>query len=193
MAAFIVILIVLAVIYFAMKGKGDRPEQLGAAKRGMTSGHIGGDHTFVSPYPKCPTCGASGDGMKANYDGTRTVKWSCGYCGAQAGLQELKDEELPMATRRRLGLDPDPANAMVPQQGAYGPGMQGPNLGGLLTGVILGQMLGGGNRPSSSGGDWGSAGQDQGSGQDWGESDSSSSSGSDWGDSGGGDSGGSDW
>ncbi|HET6329542.1 MAG TPA: hypothetical protein VFF76_02025 [Holophagaceae bacterium] len=183
MAAFIVILIVLAVIYFAMKGKGDRPEQLGAAKRGMTSGHIG-DHAFVSPYAKCPACGASGDGMKANYDGTRTVKWTCGYCGAQAGIQELKDDELPLATRRRLGLDPDPAAAMVPQQGGYGPGMQGPNLGGLLTGVMLGEMLGG-NRPSSGG-------QGQGSGQDWGESDSSGG-GSDWGDSGGGDSGGSDW
>lgn len=192
MAAFLVILIVLAVIYFAMRGKGDRPEQLGAAKRGMTSGHIGGDHAFVSPYAKCPTCGASGDGMKANYDGTRTVKWTCGYCGSQAGIQELKDDELPLATRRRLGLDPDPANAMVPQQGPYGPGMQGPNLGGLLTGVILGEMLGGGNRPSSGG--WGSSGgQGQSAGQDWGESDVSGGGGSDWGDSGGGDSGGSDW
>lgn len=191
MAAFIVILIVIAVIYFAMRGKGDRPEQLGAAKRGMTSGHIGGDHTFVSPYAKCPACGASGDGMKANYDGTRTVKWTCGYCGAQAGIQELKDDELPVATRRRLGLEPDPAAAMMPQQG-YGPGGQGGGMGGLLTGVILGEMLGGGNRPSSSGGDWGSSGN-QGSGQDWGESDVSGGSSSDWGDSGGGDSGGSDW
>lgn len=191
MAAFIVILIVLAVIYFAMRGKGDRPEQLGAAKRGMTSGHIGGDHTFVSPYAKCPACGASGDGMKANYDGTRTVKWTCGYCGAQAGIQELKDDELPTATRRRLGLEQDPAAAMVPGQQGYGPGMQGPNLGGLLTGVMLGEMLGG-NR-QSSGGDWGSSGgQGQSSGQDWGESDVSGG-GSDWGDSGGGDSGGSDW
>ena len=190
MAAFIVILIVIAVIYFAMRGKGDRPEQLGAAKRGMTSGHIGGDHAFVSPYAKCPACGASGDGMKANYDGTRTVKWTCGYCGAQAGIQELKDDELPLATRRRLGLDPDPAAAMAPQQG-YGPGPQGGGMGGLLTGVMLGEMLGGGNRPSSSGGDWGSSGN-QGSGQDWGESDASGG-GSDWGDSGGGDSGGSDW
>ncbi len=189
MAAFIVILIVLAVIYFAMRGKGDRPEQLGAAKRGMTSGHIGGDHTFVSPYAKCPTCGASGDGMKANYDGTRTVKWTCGYCGAQAGIQELKDDELPAATRRRLGLDPDPA-AFAQQQG-YGPLNQGPNLGGMLTGVILGEMLGGGHR-SSGGGGWDSPGSsDQGQSQDWGESDSSG--GSDWGDSGGGDSGGSDW
>ena len=195
MGAFLVILIVLAVIYFAMKGKGDRPEQLGAAKRGMTSGHIP-EHTFVSPYPKCPTCGASGDGMKAAYDGLRSVKWTCGYCGAQAGVQELKDEELPLTARRRLGLDPDPmANGMQPGYGpGYGPGPQGPNLGGLLTGVLIGEMLSGGNRPSQGGqggGDWGST-PDPGSNQDWGESDLSGG-GSDWGDSGGGDSGGSDW
>lgn len=190
MAAFIVILIVIAVIYFAMRGKGDRPEQLGAAKRGMTSGHIGGDHAFVSPYAKCPACGASGDGMKANYDGTRTVKWTCGYCGAQAGIQELKDEELPAATRRRLGLDPDPA--MLAQQQGYAPMNQGPNLGGMLTGMLLGEMLSGGNRSSNNGGGWDSSGSsDSNQSQDWGESDSSG--GSDWGDSGGGDSGGSDW
>ncbi|MBS1784913.1 MAG: hypothetical protein JST24_05750 [Acidobacteria bacterium] len=197
MGAFLVILIVLAVIYFAMRGKGDRPEQLGAAKRGMTSGRIGDGHTFVCPYAKCPTCGASGDGMKSAYDEVRTVKWTCGYCGAQAGIQELKDEELPPAARRRLGLDPDPA--MLQQQGFSGMGQgmgqmgQGPNLGGLLTGVILGEMLGGGHRSSSnSGGGWDASGSsDQGQSQDWGESDASS--GSDWGDSGGGDSGGSDW
>lgn len=182
MAAFIVILIVFAVIYFAMRGKGDRPEQLGAAKRGMTSGAIP-DHSFVSPYAKCPACGASGDKMKAAYDGVRSVKWSCGYCGSQAGVQELKDEELPAATRRRLGLDPDPA-AMMPPQG-YGPGPQGGGMGGLLTGVLLGELLSGGNRPSG-GGDWGNS--NTGGGQDWGDS-----GGSDWGDSGGGDSGGSDW
>ena len=187
MGAFIVILIVLAVVYFAMRGKKDRPEQLGAAKRGMTSGHIQ-DHTFVSPYAKCPACGASGDGMKGTYDGLRTVKWACGYCGAQAGIQELKDEELPALARRRLGLDPDPAAAMVAQQPGYG---QGSGMGGLLTGVLIGEMLGG-NRPSSSGGDWGSA-PDANATQDWGESDASGG-GSDWGgDSGGGDSGGSDW
>ncbi|HTL98213.1 MAG TPA: hypothetical protein VL181_05355 [Holophagaceae bacterium] len=192
MGAFIVILIVLAVVYFAMKGKKDRPEQLGAAKRGMTSGHIQ-DHTFVSPYAKCPACGASGDGMKGTYDGLRTVKWSCGYCGAQAGIQELKDEELPAMARRRLGLDPDPANAMVPQQG-YGQGPQGSGMGGILTGVLLGEMLSGGNhQASSTGGDWGSSSPDTNATQDWGESDASGG-GSDWGDSGGGDSGGgSDW
>ena len=192
MAAFIVILIVLAVIYFAMRGKGDRPEQLGAAKRGMTSGHIGGDLKFVSPYPKCPSCGGSGDGMKATYDDLRTVKWSCGYCGAQAGIQELKDEELPPAARRRLGLDPDPA--MLAQQQGYAPGNNpgGPNLGGMLTGILIGEMLSGGNRSgSNSGGGWDASGSSSNSGQDWGESDSSG--GSDWGDSGGGDSGGSDW
>lgn len=187
MAAFIVILIVLAVIYFAMRGKGDGPEQLGAAKRGMTSGAIP-DHAFVSPYAKCPTCGASGEKMKSAYDGARSVKWTCSYCGSAAGVQELKDEELPPATRRRLGLDPDPA-AMMPPQG-YGPGPQGGGMGGLLTGVLLGEVLSGGNRPSG-GGEWGPSGSG-GSNQDWGESDASGG-GSDWGDSGGGDSGGSDW
>ncbi|HEU4951445.1 MAG TPA: hypothetical protein VFT46_05810, partial [Holophagaceae bacterium] len=129
--------------------------------------------------------------MKGAYDGLRSVKWTCGYCGAQAGIQELKDEELPLTARRRLGLDPDPmANGMQP---GYGPGPQGPNLGGLLTGVLLGEMLSGGNRPSQGGqgGDWGST-PDTGSNQDWGESDLSGG-GSDWGDSGGGDSGSSDW
>jgi hypothetical protein len=191
MGAFIVILIVIAVIYFAMKGKGDRPEQLGAAKRGMTSGQIQ-DHTFVSPYAKCPTCGASGDGMKSAYDGLRTVKWTCGYCGAQAGIQELKDEELPATARRRLGLDPDPAMLQAQQgYGQMGPMGQGPNMGGLLTGMLLGEMLSGGNHPNrNEGGDWGGSGSDAGASQDWGDS---SGGGSDWGDSGGGDSGGSDW
>ena len=190
MAAFIVILIVVAVIYFAMRGKKDRPEQLGAAKRGMTSGHIA-DHSFVSPYAKCPTCGASGDGMKGAYDGLRTVKWTCGYCGAQAGLQELKDEELPQTARRRLGLDPDPA--MLAQQQGYAPMNQGPGLGNILTGVLIGEMLGGGNHSSRPSDDWNSSAPDTSSNQDWGESDVSGG-GSDWGDSGGGDSGGgSDW
>ena len=191
MGAFIVILIVVAVIYFAMRGKKDRPEQLGAAKRGMTSGHIQ-DHSFVSPYAKCPTCGASGDGMKGAYDGLRTVKWTCGYCGAQAGIQELKDEELPVAARRRLGLDPDPA--LLAQQQGYAPMNQGPNLGNLLTGVLIGEMMSGGNHGSRPSDDWSSSTPDTSSNQDWGESDASSGGGSDWGDSGGGDSGGgSDW
>ncbi|MBS1766112.1 MAG: hypothetical protein JST05_01725 [Acidobacteria bacterium] len=187
MGALIVILIVIAVIYFAMKGKKDRPEQLGAAKRGMTSGHIQ-DHAFVSPYAKCPSCGGSGDGMKAAYDGLRTVKWTCGYCGAQAGIQELKDEELPVTARRRLGLDPDPA--MLQAQQGFGQQGQGSNMGGMLAGMLIGQMLSGGNHSQSSG-DWGGSGSDSNATQDWGESDSSG--GSDWGDSGGGDSGGSDW
>ena len=89
MAAFIVILIVIAVIYFAMKGKGDRPEQLGAAKRGMTSGHIGGDHTFVTPY-------ANHD--EANHAPNENMTLDCFYSGVRTGaalLHELGQMQRP--------------------------------------------------------------------------------------------------
>jgi hypothetical protein len=182
MTCFIVLLILGVVAYLIFKGKKDRPELLGASKRSMGSGPIE-PHPFVSPYAKCATCGASGDKMKGEWDGMRTVKWSCGYCSAPAGLQQLKDEELPASARRRLGLDQDPSNF----QG--GPGYQGGGGGGnLLTGVLLGTMLSGGghhhhhdDNSSNSDSDWGDS-----------SSDSSSDSGGDWGDSGGGDSGG-DW
>lgn len=184
------LLLVGFVIYMVMRGRRDRQEQLGASHRPMGSGPVAAEK-FASPYAKCGNCGAPGDKMKSSWDGMRKVTWTCGYCSAQAGVQELKDEELPASARQRLGLD---APGMVPgQQGAYpnpgGGGMGG--VGGLLTGMMIGNMLGGSGHHhhdhdgGSGGSDWGGSG----GGSDWG--DSSGSGGSDWGDSGG--SGGGDW
>jgi len=189
MTTLIILIIIGAVLYFVLRGKQDRPEQLGAARRGLPTGPLE-PHTFPCPYPKCPTCGATGDKMKQEWDGMRSVKWSCGYCSAVAGLQSLKDEELPPSARRQLGLDA-PAQGSMPMQ----PGGPGGGMGGLLTGMMLGSMMGGGDRHhhdgSNDGDGWGggSAGGSGGSSSDWGESSSGSS---DWGDSGGGDSGGGD-
>lgn len=191
------LLLVGFVIFMVMRGRKDKQEQLGASHRPLGSGPVA-PQNFASPYPKCGNCGAPGDKMKSNWDGMRKVTWTCGYCSAQAGVQELKDEELPASARQRLGLD---APGMVPgQQGYYpnpgGGGMGG--VGGLLTGMMIGNMLGGsgGHHHSDSGsGQSGSGGSDWGDssgsgGGDWG--DSGGSSGGDWGDSGGGDSGGGD-
>ncbi|HJU84604.1 MAG TPA: hypothetical protein VJ600_10370 [Holophagaceae bacterium] len=192
---FVALIVIGVVLYFVLKGR-DKPEQLGASKRALGSAPIE-PQKFVSPYAKCQACGASGDKMKSDWDGMRTVKWSCGYCGAQAGVQELKDEELPESARRRLGLDPMPG---------YGAPMQGPQgyqdpmggAGGLLTGILIGEMMNSGRHhdPGSSSSDWtgsdsgsSSGGSDWGSGGDWGDSGGGDSGG----DSGGGDSGGGDW
>jgi hypothetical protein len=181
---FFILIVAGVVLYFVLKGR-DKPEQLGASKRALGSGHVE-PQKFVSPYAKCPTCGASGDGMKSEWDGMRSVKWTCGYCGSQAGIQQLKDEELPQSARYKLGLDPIPGSSAVPQ--GY-PGPAGGGAGDLLTGILIGEMMGGHQHhdPGSSGSDW--SGSDSssssGSGSDWG-------SGGDWGDSGGGDSGGGD-
>lgn len=181
---FWIILIAGIVLYFVLRGKKDRPEQLGAARRALPTTSLEA-HKFPCPYPKCQACGGSGDGMKQDWDGLRAVKWTCGYCGALAGVQELKDEELPVSARRRLGLDA-PLQGMAPGQGGYGrPG----GAGDLLTGMVIGSMLGGGHSSGQGGRDdagWG-GGSSDGSSSDWGESGSS-----DWGDSGG-DSGGGDW
>jgi hypothetical protein len=130
--------------------------------------------------------------MKQEWDGLRSVKWTCGYCGSLAGVQALKDEELPPSARRSLGLVA-PAQGSIPmQQGGYG---QGGGMGGLLTGMMLGQMMGGErhHHDQTGGGDDWTGGPSGKSSSDWGESNSDSS---DWGDSGGdsggGDSGG-DW
>ncbi|HEX9080674.1 MAG TPA: hypothetical protein VF768_00275 [Holophagaceae bacterium] len=182
---FWIILIAGVVLYFVLKGKRDRPEQLGAAHRPMTTGALE-PHKFPCPYAKCQACGGSGEGMKQEWDGLRSVKWTCGYCGAQAGVQELKDEELPPSARRRLGLDAPPmAQGGVPMQGGYG---GGGGVGDLLTGMMIGSMMGGGGHHQDRSDDSGWGGGDSGGGSsDWGDS-----GGSDWGDSGGGDSGG-DW
>ena len=190
MGIFLFLIIAGVVLYFVLKGK-DRPELLGASKRAMGSAPIEAQK-FMCPYPKCATCGASGDKMKSDWDGMRTVKWTCGYCSSAAGTQELKDEELPQSARQRLGLDPPPGSGAMPQ--GY-PQQGGGGAGGLLTGILLGEMLSGGRHqgPQSSGETWNSDDSNANK-SDWGESDSSSSggSGSDWGDSGGGDSGGGD-
>jgi hypothetical protein len=182
----IVLIIIGTVIYLAMRGRQDRPEQLGASRRGLPTGPLE-PHTFPCPYPKCPACGATGDRMKQEWDGLRAVKWTCGYCGGLAGVQALKDEELPPSARRRLGLDAPVQGSVPMQQGGYG--QPGGGMGGLLTGMMIGSMMGGGGHHHHDGGSsdsdgWGSGSSDSFS-SDWGESGSS-----DWGDSGGGDSGG---
>lgn len=183
---FWIILIAGIVLFFVLRGKKDRPEQLGASRRALPTGPLE-PHTFPCPYPKCPACAASGDKMKQDWDGLRAVKWTCGYCGALAGVQALKDEELPPSARRRLGLDAPMDGAIPMQQGGYG--QPGGGMGGLLTGMMIGSMMGGGHhhhdRPQ--GGDGWGGGTSEGSSSDWGESGSS-----DWGDSGGGDWGGGD-
>jgi hypothetical protein len=190
MTTLIVLLVIGAVLYFVLRGRQDRPEQLGASRRALPTGPLE-PHTFPCPYPKCPACGASGEKMKQEWDGLRSVKWTCGYCSALAGVQTLKDEELPPSARRQLGLDA-PAQGSVPmQQGGYY-GQPGGGMGGLLTGMMIGSMMGGDHhhRDHHDDGDgWGGGGTAGGSGGDWGESESGSS---DWGDSGGGDWGGSD-
>ncbi len=198
MGCFVAILIAGVVAWLVMRGRRDREEQLGAAHRPMGSGPVEG-FTFANPYPKCPTCGASGDKMKQQYDGLRKVTWTCGYCGGTAGVEELKDEELPPGARQRLGLDAP--QALAPGQPGYYPPQGGGGMGGLLTGMMIGSMMGGGhhNRDgwggdggASSGGDWGDSGGSGDSGGDWGDS-GGGDSGGDWGDSGGGDSGGGDF
>ena len=198
LGCFALLLVGGVVLYLIFRGRGDQQEVLGASKRPMGSGPLQ-PVTFACPYPKCPTCGGSSDKMKQQWDGMRKVTWTCGYCSAVAGVQELKDEELPASARQRLGLD----QPQMPMQGqpGYGPGYGGggSGIGNILTGMMIGNMLGGDHhhdRPRDddwTGGSGGSSGSSDGSsssGSDWGES----SGGSDWGggDSGGGDSGGSD-
>ena len=189
------ILVLGLVLFFILKGRRDRPEQLGAAKRGMGSGPIA-DHTFATPYGKCPTCSAAGDKMKQQWDGLRKVTWTCGYCGNLAGVQELKDEELPPSARQRLGLDPSLSGFRQDDPGNF-PGQGGGGVGGLLTGMMIGSMLGGGSHTNRDA-DWGSGGDhSDANSNDWSDSGAGGDSGGDvGGDSGsdsGGDSGGGDF
>ncbi len=181
------------ILFLMLRGRRDRPERLGASKRAMGTGPIA-DHRFSCPYPKCPTCSASGDKMKQQWDGLRKVTWTCGYCGNIAGVQELKDEELPPSARRRLGLDLPRPGVRQGDGGFVDQG--GGGMGGLLTGMMIGSMMGGGHHHrddgwsgDSGGSDWSDSGSGSDSGGDWGDSDGGDSGG-DWGDSGGGDSGG---
>lgn len=206
MGCFLIILVAGVVLYFILKGRGDKREVLGASHRPMGSGPLQ-PVTFACPYPKCPTCGGSSDKMKQSWDGMRKVTWTCGYCSAVAGVQELKDEELPASARQRLGLDVPQGPAQGMQGHGQDFGNPGSGIGGLLTGMMIGNMMSGGSHHHHQGGsrsdgdgtwsdgssstnsDWGSGNS---SSSDWG---GSSDSGGDWGggDSGGGDSGGSDW
>ena len=194
MEMILVLLAIGAVLYFVLRGRRDKPEQLGASRRALPTGPLE-PHTFACPYPKCPTCGASGDKMKQEWDGLRSVKWSCGYCSAVAGVQTLKDEELPPSARRLL-MDPQGQGGVPMQQGGYG--QPGGGMGGLLTGMMLGSMMGGGghHHDRQSGGEGAEGGtSSNASSSDWGESSSSSDwgdGGGDFGGDGGGDSGG-DW
>lgn len=197
MGCFVALLVIGIIVFLVLRGRRDREEQLGAAHRPMGTGPVE-PHTFACPYPKCPSCGASGEKMKQQYDGLRKVTWTCGYCGTLAGVQDLRDEDLPPGARQRLGLDQP--QGMMPGQ-AYPPQGGGSGMGGLLTGMMIGSMMGGGhhNRDgwggdggASSGGDWGDSGGSGDSGGDWGDS-GGGDSGGDWGDSGGGDSGGGDF
>ncbi len=191
MTTIVVLIIIGAVLYLVLRGRQDQPEQLGASRRALPTGPLE-PHTFACPYPKCPTCGASGDKMKQEWDGLRSVKWSCGYCSAVAGVQSLKDEELPPSARRQLGMDAPAQGSMPMQPGGYG---QGGGMGGLLTGMMLGSMMGGGSHHEHRNQDGDGFGGDSsgGSSTDWGDSGGGDSGGGDWGDSGGGDSGGGDW
>ncbi len=181
LGCFVVLLVLGLVLYVLLKGRRDRPELLGAAKRGMGSGPIA-DHTFASPYAKCPTCSASGERMKQQWDGLRKVTWTCGYCGNVAGVQELKDEELPPSARQRLGLDA-PLQGLNRNLPGNFPDQGGSGVGGLLTGMMIGSMLGGGSHHHQND-DWGNGDDGDSGGDSGGDADGG------WGDSGGGDSGG---
>jgi hypothetical protein len=189
MGFFVVLLIIGIIAFLVLRGRQDRAEQVGAPIRAMGSGPVQGQG-FACPYPKCPTCGAAGEKMKQAWDGLRKVTWTCGYCGGVAGIQELTDEELPPGARARLGLDLP--QGMAGQPGGYGPqGPQGGGMDGLLTGMVLGEMLGGERRYPRDQGGW-SGGGDPGAG-DWsGGNDPAAGGGGDWNDAGSGDSGGGD-
>lgn len=195
----LVVLIVIGIIlYFVLRGKGDQPQVAGAPKRAMGQGPIE-PVKFVCPYPKCASCAAAGDGMKQEWDGMRAVKWTCSSCGTIAGVQTLRDEELPPSARRALGLDQPP---MMQQGQGFNqgyPGQQGGGVGDLLTGLMIGSMMSGDRHHHHESSDWNSGSSNNDSGfsdggnESWGDGGSSDSGGgSDWGDSGGGDSGG-DW
>ena len=182
----IIFLIVVGVVAFLIfKNRSGSSSSSPGNRQGGGSG--ADTPNFVNPYDKCPSCSAKGDKMKSTWDGMRKVQWTCGYCGSLAGIQELKDEELPASARARLGIGQAPGS----QNMMGGPGYQGGGGGGLgniLTGMMIGSMLGGDHsRPSDDGG-FGSSDPGSTSNSDWGES----GGGGGWGDSGSSDSGSSD-
>ena len=195
---FIIFLIIVGIVAFIiMKNRSSSPSSGPLPAPGDRQGGGSGAAmpNFVNPYDKCPSCGAKGDKMRSTWDGMRKVQWTCGYCGSLAGVQELKDEELPASAKARLGIGQTPGAPNM----MGGPGYQsgGGGVGGLLTGMMIGSMLGGDHHDHSGDGGFGSSGTGgTSSNSDWGESGSSDSGSSDsgggWGDSGGGDSGGGD-
>lgn len=193
---FVAILILGLVLYVILRGRRDRPEQLGASKRPLGSGPIE-LKTFTCPFAKCPNCGAAGSKMRQAYDGFRSVTWTCGYCG-HAQVQELQDHELPPQVRQRLGLDPQPSAGWQPGWNEPMGGSPFGGAGGLLTGMMLGSMMSGGlghgvepsDDASEEGGSGGDAGWGEDAGSDWGDGGNADS---DWGDGGGGFGGGDDW
>ena len=92
-ATFAVIMGLGAVLYFLLRGKGDPPPAVGEPKKAMSTRPVL-SNVFPCPYPKCPVCAGAADKMQQDWDGRRTVKWTCGYCG-NTSVQELKDDELP--------------------------------------------------------------------------------------------------
>jgi len=196
MGCIIFLIIVGIVVFIILKNRGSSPSTGPMPAPGDRQGGGSGAAmpNFVNPYDKCPNCGAKGDKMKSTWDGMRKVQWTCGYCASLAGVQELKDEELPASAKARLGIGQTPgAENMMGGPGYQGGG--GGGVGGLLTGMMLGSMMGGErhHHDGSTDGDGWTGGSSDSSSSDWGESSSGSS---DWGDSGGdsggGDSGG-DW
>lgn len=206
MGCIIFLIIVGIVAFIIMKNRSSSPSTGPLPAPGDRQGGGSGAAmpNFVNPYDKCPSCGAKGDKMRSTWDGMRKVQWTCGYCGSLAGVQELKDEELPASAKARLGIgQPQGGQNMMGGPGYQGGG--GGGVGGLLTGMMLGSMLGGDHHDHSGDGGFGSGGTGgTGSNSDWGESggggwgdsgssdSGSSDSGGGWGDSGGGDSGGGD-
>lgn len=186
---FLVLIGLGVVLYLVFRGRSNRQRIDGASARPMGTAPIQ-PHTFACPFPKCPNCGATADKQKQQWDGLRSVTWSCGYCG-HTQVQALKDEELPPSARQRLGLDG--GQGYGPRRDfdgdGFGGGGMGSGLGGVMTGMMLGSMLGGSHHHGGSQDGWG-GGSDSGggSGDNW---DSGGDSGGGW--DGGGDSGGGDW
>ena len=192
MGCIIFLIIVGIVAFIIMKNRSSKPSTGPLPAPGDRQGGGSGAAmpNFVNPYDKCPSCGAKGDKMRSTWDGMRKVQWTCGYCGSLAGVQELKDEELPASAKARLGIGHTPGAPNMMGGPGY-PGSGG-GVGGLLTGMMLGSMLGGDHHDHSGDGGFGSSGEGgTSSNSDWGDSGSSDSGGG-WGDSGGGDSGGGD-
>jgi hypothetical protein len=99
---FLVILGIGAVLYFLLRGKKDPIQAVGAPKKTMSTRPVD-VVVFPCPMERCPVCAGAAEKMGHSWDGLRKVTWTCGYCG-HASVQELKDEELPLSAKLRLGM-----------------------------------------------------------------------------------------